>query len=163
MHIRKAEIDDLEALLAIYNYEIEHGVATFDLYPATLAERRIWFDEHNVGNHPLLVAECDGHIAGYASLSAFREKTAYDSTVELSVYVNTGDRRRGVATALMHAILELARRDPRTHVVVSVITSGNDVSVKLHETFGFTYCGTIHEAGFKMGSYRDVLYYELAV
>lgn len=85
--IRVAEQADLPALLQIYNEEVLHGTATFDLHPKTLAERQVWFDQHNQDNHPLLTAELDGTIAGYASLSAYAEKEAYCSTVELSVYV----------------------------------------------------------------------------
>ena len=72
--IRVAEQADLPALLQIYNEEVLHGTATFDLHPKTLAERQVWFDQHNQDNHPLLTAELDGTIAGYASLSAYAEK-----------------------------------------------------------------------------------------
>ena len=163
MEIRKARREDLEALLDIYNYEVENGVATLDLRPRTLEEWGVWFDEHNVGNHPLLVAERGGQVAGYASLSSYRTKEAYRSTVELSIYIHPDYRRQGVATALMEAILEEARRDGETHVVVSVITEGNEASQRLHEKFGFTFCGAIREVGFKMGAYRDILNFSLPV
>lgn len=154
---------DLEELLAIYNYEVENGVATFDLQPKTLSDWRTWFDAHNVDNHPLLVARVEGKVAGYATLSSYREKEAYRSTVELSVYVGPSYRNMGVATALMEAILDLAREDERIHTVVSVITSGNEASKKLHKKFGFTFCGTIPEVGMKFGSYRNIDNYRLGV
>ena len=163
MTIRKAKEGDLEELLAIYNYEVVNGVATLDLQVKDLEQWRIWFKEHNVDNHPLIVAERDGHVAGYASLSSYRQKEAYKSTVELSVYVGPRDRRMGVATALMDAILKLAKEDERTHMVVSVITSGNEASTKLHEKFGFTFCGTIREVGVKFGKYQDIDNYQLGV
>ena len=163
MIIRKARIEDLEELLEIYNYEVEHGVATFDLEAKTLEERGEWFYAHNVDNHPLIVAEIDGHVAGYASLSSYREKEAYKSTVELSIYIGKDYRKRGVATALMKSILEEAKKDERTHTVVSVITSGNEASQKLHEKFGFEFCGTIKEVGIKFGEYRDIDNYRLGV
>ena len=163
MLIRKAEEKDLEELLNIYNYEVVNGIATFDLHPKTLQERRIWFDAHNIDNHPLIVAKIDGHVAGYASLSAYREKEAYRSTVELSVYVGPDYRKRGVATALMREILEMARADESIHTVIFVITGGNEASIRLHEKYGFTYCGTMHEVGYKLGSYRDIVNYELNV
>lgn len=156
-------MQDLQSLLDIYNYEVEHGVATLDLKPKTLAEREVWLCSHNVENHPLIVAELYGHVAGYASLSPYREKEAYRSTVELSVYVSPDCRRQGVATALMEEILNLARMDDRTHLVVSVITSGNQASIRLHEKYGFTFCGTIHEVGVKSGRYLDIENYELKV
>ena len=163
MLIRKAEEKDIEELLNIYNYEVVNGIATFDLQPKTLKERRAWLNAHNIDNHPLIVAEIDRHIAGYASLSAYREKEAYQSTVELSVYVGPDYRKQGVATALMEGILEMARKDDSIHTVVSVITGGNEVSIKLHEKSGFTCCGVMHEVGYKLGAYRDIVNYELRV
>ena len=163
MTIRKAKGTDLEELLAIYNYEVEHGVATLDLQPKGLNEWWGWYNAHNIENHPLLVAEEDGAVIGYASLSSYREKEAYKSTVELSIYIHAKHRGRGVATALMEAILAEARADERTHTVVSVITSGNVASEKLHEKFGFEYCGRIKEVGIKFDKYQDIDNYRLGV
>lgn len=163
MLIRKAERKDLEELLEIYNDEVVNGVATLDLHPKTLQEWEQWFLEHNVDNHPLIVAESDNRVAGYASLSTYREKEAYCSTVELSVYVASAFRGLGVGTELLRSILEEARKDENTHMVVSVITAGNEVSRKLHEKFGFTYSGTLHQVGYKMGAYRDIDNFEIRV
>lgn len=163
MLIRKARLEDLEDLLGIYNYEFMYGISTLDVHPKTIKEWRRWFDVHNVDNHPLLVAQMDDHAVGYASLSAYREKEAYCSTVELSVYVDVSYRNRGVADALMEAILSMARADESIHMVVSVITGGNEASVRLHDKYGFTYCGSIHEVGVKLGEYRDIENYELQV
>ncbi len=163
MIVRRAEERDLAEMLAIYNYEVVNGVATFDMQPKTLEERKIWFGEHNVENHPLIVAEVDGMVAGYASLSSYRPKEAYASTVELSVYISEAYRGQGIATVLMREILELAKQDERTHLVVSVITGENDASVKLHEKYGFTYCGRVHQVGYKHGRYLDIVTYELLV
>ncbi|MBQ7918780.1 MAG: N-acetyltransferase [Lachnospiraceae bacterium] len=163
MIIRRAEERDLPELLAIYNYEVINGVATFDMQPKTLEERMGWFKEHNVDNHPLIVAEIEGKVVGYASLSSYRIKEAYASTAELSIYVGEGYRGQGLATMLMSEILELAKEDERTHLVVSVITGENEASVKLHEKYGFTYCGRVHQVGFKHGRYLDIVTYELLV
>ena len=163
MLIRKAEQKDLPELLAIYNYEVVNGVSTLDLNPRTLEDWQAWFDRHNVGNHPLYVAEIHGSVAGYSSLSSYREKEAYQSTVELSIYISPDFRKRGIATALMAHILEDAKADERTHAVVSVITAGNEASCKLHEKFGFTFCGTVPEVGMKFGKYQDIVTYSLMV
>ena len=163
MEIRVARREDLQQLLDIYNYEVVHGVATLDLQPKSLEEWGQWFDAHNIKNHPLLVAEQAGRVAGYASLSPYRSKEAYRSTVELSIYIGPDFRHQGVATALMEAILRGARQDPETHTVVSVITDGNEASRKLHEKFGFTYCGAIREVGMKFGAYQDILNFSLIV
>lgn len=163
MKIRIAEEQDMEALLSIYNYEVVNGTATFDLEPKTMEERMVWFREHNVDNHPLIVAEMDGRAVGYASLSGYREKEAYAATVELSIYVDPAYRRRGVARTLMQSILDEARRRQDIHTVISVITGGNEASIKLHKEFGFTHCGTMREVGEKFGRLLDIDNFQLMV
>lgn len=161
--IRRAEHDDVPALLEIYNYEIEHGVSTLDLTPKTLEDRMVWFYAHESDLHPLYVAVVDGVVVGYSTLSSFRSKEAYLPTVELSVYVDRAYRGRGIASELMGTILDHARECQDIHLVVSIITGENAASVRLHEKFGFSWCGVIHEAGFKHGRYHDIITYELIV
>ena len=174
--IRKGRREDVPALLDIYNYEVINGTATFDLQPKTLAERMEWYEEHQTEAHPLLVAELPAQqeqdygsdpaqtiVAGYVTLSSYRPKEAYASTAELSLYIAPACRGRGVATALMQAILQSARECPELHMVVSVITGGNAASIHLHEKFGFVHCGTLREVGFKHGAYRDIDHFLLEV
>lgn len=161
MHIRKAVESDIPRLLEIYNYEVINGVSTLDLTPKSLEEWEKWFDLHQTAKHPLLIAETDGKISGYATLSPYRQKEAYKTTAELSVYIAPEFRRQGVASALMEEILGLARENGSLHLIVSVITSGNAASEALHKKFGFSYCGTIHEVGFKHGEFRSIDNYEL--
>lgn len=163
MIIRTAEERDMPALLDIYNYEVEHGLATFDLNPKTMEERLPWFREHNVGNHPLIVAEEDGKAVGYASLSSYRDKEAYQATVELSIYIDPEYRRRGIAGELASSLLKTARERHDIHTVVSVITGGNEASIRLHERLGFVHCGTIREVGVKFGKLLDIENYQLMV
>lgn len=163
MIIRKPVRDEIPALLDIYNYEVENGVATLDINKKTLEDWEGWYDSHNIGNHPLIVCDIDGAVAGYATLSTYREKEAYKSTVELSVYVSPMHRKKGVGTALMEAIIAMAKEDESIHTVVSVITAGNEASRRLHSNFGFNFCGTIPEAGEKFGRYVDIENYSLKV
>lgn len=164
VYIRIAEERDLPALLDIYNDEVLHGISTLDLNPRTMAEWREWFAHHNVDNHPLLTAETEnGKVAGYASLSDYREKEAYRSSVELSIYVARSCRGKGVASVLMETILDMARADDRTHLVVSVITDGNEASQRLHDKFGFTFCGIVPEVGMKFDRYQNIRNYALLV
>ena len=159
MRIREAKLFDLPTLTDIYNDAVINTTATFDLEPKTTEERRGWFDAHT-GIHPLIVAEIEGSVAGYASLSGYREKEAYESTAELSIYVHKDYRGQGVGKALMESILEIARELP-IHTVISVITAGNTVSDQLHKEFGFSYCGRVREAGKKFGKYLDIDTYQL--
>ena len=160
--IRSIAKDDVFACLSIYNYEVEHGVATLDLEPRTLEEWHEWYNAHSDEHHPIIVGTIDDVVVGYASLS-HRLKDAFKSTVELSIYIHQDYRGQGVATRLMERILEMAKADTMIHNVVSVITAGNEESTKLHNRFGFTYCGLTPEVGFKHGKYQDTETYALLV
>lgn len=161
--IRKIDYSDIELCLSIYNYEVEHGVATLDLEPRTLEEWHEWYNAHSDEHHPIIVGTIDDVVVGYASLSPYRLKDAFKSTVELSIYIHKDYRGQGVATQLMERILEMAKEDTMLHNVVSVITAGNEESTKLHNRFGFIYCGLTPEVGFKHGKYQDTETYALLV
>ena len=122
----------------------------------------IWFNEHT-GSHPLIVAEVDKEVAGFASLSTYRSRAAFNGTVELSLYIDVSKRKMGIATKLMEHILNLARIDENIHTVVSVITSENEVSIRLHEKFGFIKCGEIKEVGKKFGRYLGTTIMQIMV
>ena len=163
MEIRWAKEEDLERLVEIFNYEVLNGVSSFCIETRTVEERRGWFEEHDRACHPLIVAEVEGEVAGYASLSAYRSYEAYHGTVELSIYVDHRFQRRRVGASLMEEILHLAREQEGIHSVLSVITEGNEASICLHEKFQFTFCGALKEVGKKFGRYLDVRFYELIV
>ncbi|HWO96635.1 MAG TPA: GNAT family N-acetyltransferase [Bacillus sp. (in: firmicutes)] len=159
--IRKAVIQDLPQLVEIYNQSVLNNTATFDLNPVTVEQRRKWFDLHDQNElYPLLVAERDGKVAGYASLSMFREKEAFQSTSEISIYIDRDHQGHGIGKQLMTAILELAK-ELNYHVIMAGITKGNDTSVKMHEKFGFQFCGELKEVGRKFGEWQSVLFYQL--
>ena len=161
--IRPITKDDIAACLDIYNYEVMNGVATLDLEPRTLPEWQEWYESHSDEHHPIVVGTVDGILAGYASLSPYRTKDAFKSTVELSIYIHQEYRGRGVASKLMAHILDHAKETDTLHTVVSVITAGNAASTALHERFGFTYCGLTPQVGFKHGKYQDTETYALLV
>ncbi|PLT33431.1 GNAT family N-acetyltransferase [Bacillus sp. V5-8f] len=159
LHIREAVIEDLPAMLEIYNYAIHNLTATFDLDEQSLEQRKAWFEKYG-GNYPLIVAEIDGEVAGYCSISPYNPKAAYAGTVELSVYLTEKHQGKGAGTALVTEILRRAR-ELKYHTVISLITVGNETSIKLHEKFGFQFAGCIKEVGFKFGEWQDVVYYQL--
>lgn len=161
MVIRWAEPEDLEAIVEIFNYEIINGTSSFSIHPKTVEERRGWFEEHDKDTHPLIVAEEEGKVVGYASLSAYRSYDAYASSVELSVYVDRDHRGQSVGKSLMEHLLRLARENGKVHAVLSVITGDNEASMRLHEKFGFECCGVTREVGKKFGRYLDTAIYEL--
>ena len=105
--IRRARIDDISSCLAIYNYEVVNGVATLDLEPRTLTEWQEWYKAHQTSEHCIFVGFMDDVVVGYASLSPYRTKDAFKSTVELSIYIHQEYRGKGVASKLMAHILSL--------------------------------------------------------
>lgn len=156
MEIREAQLNDLDAITDIYNYEVLNGVNTFDITPKGLEDMLPWFEKHNTSHYPLIVMIDEDKVIGYASLSPYREKEAYKTTVELSVYVHPDHRKKGVATKLLEYLVEYAKKEPTIHTIVSVITSGNRVSVKLHKKFEFKYCGRVEEVGLKFNHFQSI-------
>ncbi|PPA70696.1 GNAT family N-acetyltransferase [Jeotgalibacillus proteolyticus] len=161
VNIRNAVSTDLPEMAKIYNQAIRETAATFDLREQTLEERQQWFDKYGE-NHPLIVAEINGEVAGYSSLSPFRDKEAYSRTTELSIYISPSFQGKGVGKSLMKEILSRAESLGH-HVVIGGITGGNAVSVRLHEQFGFTFVGCFKEVGYKFDQWQDVHFYQLVL
>ncbi len=160
MEIRAAMIDDLAAIVAIYNHYVIHTPITFDLDPVTVDERRPWFAQFaEAGPHRLLVAVEDGVVLGYAGTHQFRTKKAYDTTVETTIYCAPSATGRGIGRRLYSALFDLVGNED-IHSMIAGITVPNDASVALHERFGFKLVGLMHAVGRKFGQYWDVAWYE---
>lgn len=157
--IRHIEQADLPALLEIYNHYVVNTPITFDVEPRTLEQRRAWFETFAPsGRHQCFVAVKDGAPIGWASSGRFKDRAAYDTSVETSVYVKAGEQRRGVGRRLYTALFDaLARED--VHRAFGGITQPNDGSVGLHLAFGFAYVGTYREVGRKFGRFWDVAWF----
>lgn len=158
MRVRLVEPDDAAQLAAIYNAEVHEPAVTFDLVPRSLDEQRAWIDRHR-GAHPALVAVEDGgegRLLGFASLSAFRDRPAYATSVEDSVYVDRAARGRGVGGRLLAELLAAAR-DNGFHAVLARIVDRNEVSIRLHTACGFELVGIEREVGRKHGRWLDVV------
>jgi L-amino acid N-acyltransferase len=159
VEIRLARIEDAEAIRAIYNVEIAESTVTFDLEPRTATEQRAWV-EHHQGAHPAVVAVEDGAVAGFGSLSLFRDRPAYATTVEDSVYVGGSWRRQGVGRLVLAELVRLASTQG-FHTVIARCSGDNDPSIALHQAFGFTLVGVEREVGRKFGRWIDVAVLQL--
>jgi L-amino acid N-acyltransferase YncA len=154
MDIRLARAADAEALRAIYNTEVSGSTVTFDIAPRTPADQRAWIENHQ-GVHPALVAVDGTTVAGFGSLSPFRDRAAYSTTVEDSVYV-AGDRRgQGVGRLLLDELVRVATRQG-FHTVIGRTSGDNAPSIALHQACGFTLVGIEREVGRKFGRWIDV-------
>ena len=154
MTIRRASTDDLAAVTEIYNEAIHKTVATFDTTPKTLKEQEIWFNEHGPKN-PIMVAEHDVHIIGWASLSAWSDRCAYSDTAEVSVYIKEEHQGKGIGRKLLETIIKEGEK-LGLHTVIARIAKGNEISVHLHESVGFEKIGVMKEVGRKFGKLLDV-------
>jgi L-amino acid N-acyltransferase len=150
-----------EPILAIFNEAIENSTALYDYKLRTDADMQAWFDAKERKHYPVICAENDaGELMGFASYGQFRERPAYKYTVEHSVYVDTRFRGQGVGRRLLEATIEAAQRQDY-HVLVGGIDAANAVSIKLHESLGFTSCGIVRQSGFKFGRWLDLAFYQL--
>lgn len=154
INIRKATINDLKEITKIYNKAIENTVATFDTEQKTLDEQKNWFENHGPKN-PILIAEQDEFIVGWAALSKYSTRCAYSDTAEISLYIDEKYQGKGLGKKLMEAIVEEGQK-AGLHAVIARITDGNEVSVHLHKSVGFEHVGILKEVGFKFDKRLDV-------
>jgi L-amino acid N-acyltransferase YncA len=157
--LRLARLDDAEATRQIYNHEVATSTATFDLVPRSLDEQRRWIGARS-GAHAVVVAEDDGEIVGFASLSPWRDRPAYATSVEDSVYVHPDHQGRGIGKTLLAELLRVGRAHG-FHAVFARIVGGHESSVALHRALGFEVVGTEREVGRKFGKWLDIVVMEL--
>jgi L-amino acid N-acyltransferase YncA len=153
--VRLATNDDAARICAIYNPYVTGSTVTFDMVPRTLEDQLQWLDEHS-GAHPALVAVDDADIVrGFASVSPYRPRPAYRTTVEDSVYVDAGLQGQGVGRLLLSEIISLAEAHG-FHAVMARVVDGHAASIALHRSCGFGLVGIERQVGRKFGRWLDV-------
>jgi phosphinothricin acetyltransferase len=158
--IRHGEARDLPALLDIYNHYILHTPITFDIEPRTLEQRRQWFETFKTrGRYQCLVAARGGRAIGWACSGRFKERAAYDTSVETSIYLAPGETGKGLGRRLYGALFE-ALKGEDLHRAYGGVTQPNEASAGLHLAMGFTPAGTYKEVGRKFGRFWDVAWFE---
>jgi len=158
--IRPAVDADLDEILSIHNLAIRESLAIWTDVEVDRADRERWLAAHVADGHPVIVAEIDGRVAGYAAYGQWREKLGYRFTVENSVYVAEEFQRRGVARALMVELIRLAR-EAGMHTMIAGIEAGNTASIELHRQLGFEEPVVIREAGTKFDAWLDLAFLRL--
>ena len=158
--IRPASDADLDAILDIHNAAIRDTLAIWTDVEVDRADRERWLAAHEADGHPVIVAEVDGAVAGYAAYSQWREKIGYRYAVENSVYVADAYQRRGIARALMVELIELARA-AGMHVMIAGIEAGNTASIALHAQLGFEPPLVVREVGTKFDTWLDLAFMRL--
>ena len=157
--IRLANSADLVAINDIYNHFVLHSTCTYQEMPEPMEGRKSWFEKHGA-RHPVTVAEIDGQIVGWGSLSAYHARSAYRNTVENSVYVHHEFHRRGIGGVILADLIERARAIGH-RAIIAGIDADQAASVALHRKFGFEEVGHLKQVGFKFERWLDVIYMEL--
>ncbi|HEX3906532.1 MAG TPA: GNAT family N-acetyltransferase [Mycobacteriales bacterium] len=161
--VRPGRRTDLPELTELYNHYVRETTHTFDLEPWTVAERAAWFEHYaDTGRHRLLVAVEAGQLLGYATSSTFRDKAAYQPSVETTIYLDPRATGRGVGSMLYQQLFA-DLRDEDVHRAYAGIALPNPASIALHRRFGFTDIGTFEQVGRKHGRWWDVLWLQRAV
>lgn len=158
--LRDATPADLPAILAIYNHAVAETTAIWNETLVDLDNRKAWYDLRQSRGFPILVAEVEGRIAGYASYGDWRPFDGFRHSVEHSVYVEKDHYGQGLGKALMTALIERAKAG-KIHVMIAAIEAGNTGSIALHKSLGFRLVGTHLEVGKKFGRWLDLTMMEL--
>jgi L-amino acid N-acyltransferase len=162
MIYRLAQDSDSEAIRTIYNREVLTSTVTFDLVARTPEDQVAWMDEHS-GAHPAVVAvTAEGQVCGFGSLSPWRPRPAYRTSVEDSVYVDPSFQGHGVGRGLLEELVYLADSHG-FHAVLARIVGGHEASIGLHKACGFEVVGTEKEVGRKFGRWLDVVLMQLLI
>ncbi len=158
--IRHASKNDLPQILDIYNDIIHNTTAVYYYEPHTLEMRTKWFEERQEQGFPIFVAEEEGAILGMSTIGPFRVPTAYQFSVENTVHVAATARGRGIGKLLMPPIIKAAK-ELKMHAIIAGIDASNEVSLKLHQSFGFVEVAHFKEVGYKFGRWLDLKFLEL--
>jgi L-amino acid N-acyltransferase len=157
--LRPAVESDLAAINDIYNYYVEHSTCTYQEQPETIGDRFEWF--HNHGHaYPVTIAEHNGQVVGWSSISPYHSRSAYRHTIENSVYVRHGWHRRGIGSLLLEDVINKSRT-LGYHAIIAAIDSDQTQSIALHAKYNFQHSGRLEQVGRKFGQWLDVIYMEL--
>jgi len=160
MQIRPANSNDLQQILDIYNHAIVNTTAVYDYVPHTLEMRQQWFAAKQEQGYPVLVAEENSNIKGFAALGPFRAWAAYKYTVENAVYVKKAEQGMGIGKLLMKELIVEAKRIG-FHTIVAGIDAENLPSIRLHERLGFREVARFKEVGWKFDRWLDLKFMQL--
>jgi len=161
--VRAARLSDAEAIGAIYNHEVLHTTATFDLVPRSLDDQVQWLAARSGAFSAIVAVDPaepdrttgDGAVVGFAALSPYRERAAYRTSVEDSVYVRRDRGGEGIGTLLLDSLLDLAESSG-FHAVFARIEASGIASRALHARCGFELVGIERETGRKFNRWLDV-------
>jgi L-amino acid N-acyltransferase YncA len=157
MDVRDAVGADIEQITAIYNDVLRSSTAIFNDQPATVEERRAYWEHRVRQGFPMLVAATENDVLGYATFGEFRAGRGYRHTVEGTIHVHASARRKGVGKLLMTELLQRARVAGK-HVMLAGVDASNQTSLKFLQGFDFEEVGRLREVGYKFERYLDLVF-----
>lgn len=158
--VRNMRANDLDFVEDLYTRLAVATTASYRIDPMGIEHRRAWFESQRRENRPTLVAEMDGRPVGWASLGTFRDLAGYDTTAELSIWVEPEVHGRGIGRSLMAALIDRARA-AGLHALVAVVDSGNAGSLAFHAAMGYVEVGRLPQVARKFDGWREAVLMQL--
>jgi L-amino acid N-acyltransferase YncA len=159
MEPRDATTIDVPAISALYNATVSTTTVAWTEEHESVATRQSWLEDHQAAGHPVLVAEVDGHVVGFAAYDDFRNTTkwpGYRFTVEHTIHVEAEHQSAGVGSLLLQALLRRAMTAGK-HAMIGAIDGENAGSIRFHERHGFVQVARLPQVGFKFGRWLDLV------
>ena len=160
--IRDARLEDIPAIVAIYNEVIANTTAVYREAAVPLGEREAWWRERCSRGFPVLVAVVGGEVVAFASFGDFRAWPCYRHTVEHSVHVRADRRGRGIGSALVRALVPIAASLGK-HVLIAGVDAENGGSIAMHQKLGFERVAHLREVGRKFDRWLDLVFLQRTV
>lgn len=158
--IRKALVTDANRITEIYNHYVTHTAITFETQTVSTTYMVEHIDSTIKSDYPFYVYEHAGKVVGYIYLSPWHKRHAYDTTAELSVYVDHCNVGQGIGKAMISYLLDVADRN-RFHSIIACVALPNESSIAIHEKFGFKQISHFREVGHKFNQWQDVGHWQL--
>jgi len=165
LQIRLANPNDAAGLLEIYAPYVEKTAITFEYVVPTIDEFRARI-ENTLKKYPYFVAECGEELVGYTYASPFKERAAYDWSVETTIYVKQDKKHRKIGTRLYEALEEALKKQGVLNMNACIAYTDiedkyltND-SVYYHEKHGYRMAGEFHQCGYKFGRWYNMVWME---
>jgi L-amino acid N-acyltransferase len=159
MELRDATSTDVPAISGLYNATVSTTTVAWTEDHESVATRQSWLEEQWEAGHPVLVAEVDGHVVGFAAYDDFRNTAkwpGYRFTVEHTIHVSAEHQSAGVGSLLLQTLLRRAMAAGK-HAMIGAIDGENEGSIRFHERHGFVQVARLPEVGFKFGHWLDLV------
>jgi L-amino acid N-acyltransferase YncA len=155
-NFRIATLKDLPRIVEIYNSTIPSRMVTADTEPITVESRIKWFEEHRPDKWPLWIVEEQNQPVGWASLHAFYKRPAYDTTAEVSIYLDATMRGKGLGSQVLQHCMDHCHRFG-IHTLLGLIFAHNGPSLNMFKRAGFEQWGMLPRVATLDGIERSVL------